>query len=125
MIDHIMSGNFKEKARTLFYNILDFTYSLPLHVVLIVISRDLIILLCIVVLFFLKIEVPISPNIWGKLTTLFQMLTILCVLLEFPFSAVVWNTAWIFTLISGVIYIKRGVTSLNAFDTKNRTARGA
>ena len=38
-------------------------YKLPLSVVLIIISRDLIILLGIVVLFFLKIEIPLTPNI--------------------------------------------------------------
>ncbi|MCD6583389.1 MAG: CDP-alcohol phosphatidyltransferase family protein [Candidatus Omnitrophica bacterium] len=94
-------------------------YKLPLSVVLIIISRDLIILLGIVVLFFLKIEISITPNIWGKLTTFFQMATILSILLELRISNYIGILACVFTLISGYLYIKRGVKALNVFDSKN------
>ena len=99
---------------------LPLVYVLPLSVVLIVVSRDMIILLGIAIFTFLKIEISIAPNIWGKLTTLFQMSTILCILLDLPISEFVWNIACAFTIISGVLYIKRGTQALTVFDAKDQ-----
>ncbi|MFH1876992.1 MAG: CDP-alcohol phosphatidyltransferase family protein [Candidatus Omnitrophota bacterium] len=91
------------------------TNSIPLYVVLIVVSRDLIILLGVLILYLLKIEIPIAPSIWGKFTTLFQMLTILFVLIDIPMvTPYVWIAAVICTLISGVGYFMRGVRAINA-----------
>lgn len=98
---------------------LPFTYPLPLWVVMIVISRDVIILLGLLILYLLKIEVEIAPNIWGKLTTFFQMFTILSLFLNLFLTPYFWNLACVFTVISGVLYVKRGVSALNAFDSKN------
>jgi len=92
---------------------------LPFWVVLVVVSRDFIILLGIGVLFLIKIEVYINPSRWGKLTTLFQMLTILGVLAEFRFCYLVWTVAVGFTLISGFDYIRKGVLLLSPYDSKN------
>jgi cardiolipin synthase len=81
-------------------------FPLPLWVVSIVVSRDLIILLGIVILHFLKIDIPIAPSKWGKLTTFFQILTVILILLHSVFPKVIlivaWSLAVIFTLISGV-----------------------
>jgi len=93
-------------------------FNIPLWVVLVVVSRDFIILLGIVILHFLKIEVPIFPTIWGKLTTFFQMLTVLTVLMNVRFSFLIWNLAVIFTLISGIGYIKRGISCLSLAEYK-------
>jgi len=98
---------------------LPFTYLLPLWVVMIVISRDVIILLGLLILYLLKIEVEITPNIWGKLTTFFQMFTILSLFLNLFLTPYLWTLACVFTVISGVLYVKRGVSALNAFDSKN------
>ncbi len=89
---------------------------LPWIVLIIVLSRDLLIILGIIVCVFLKIDIKIEPNIWGKLTTFSQMSTILLMLLDFTFIKYVWVITCIFTIISGLIYIKRGVKVLNAFD---------
>ena len=99
---------------------LPLVYSPPLSVVLVVISRDLIILLGIAIFTFLKIEVSIAPNIWGKLTTFFQMFTILSILLDLPISEFVWTAACAFTIISGIVYIRRGTQALNVFDAKEK-----
>ncbi len=98
---------------------LSFNYHLPLWVVMIVISRDVIILLGLLILYLLKIEVKITPNIWGKLTTFFQMFTILSLFLNLFLTPYLWNLACVFTVISGILYVKRGVSALNAFDSKN------
>jgi len=90
-------------------NSLPLKFNIPLWVVLVVVSRDLVILLGVAMLHFLKIEVPITPSIWGKFTTFFQMLTILSVLFNFFLSSFIWTTAVIVTLISGGEYFLRGV----------------
>lgn len=96
-------------------------FQIPLYVVLVIVSRDLIILLGVAILYFLKIEIPIAPSMWGKLTTFFQMITILCVLLDFSFSRVVWMVAVACTLISGIGYFTRGIKAINARVNSNRS----
>ena len=98
---------------------LPFKYSLPWWVVMIVISRDVIILLGLLILYLLKIEVKITPNIWGKLTTFFQMFTILSLFLDLFLTPYLWDLACVFTVVSGVLYLKRGISALNVFDSKN------
>lgn len=94
-------------------NSIPLVFKMPLGVVLVVVSRDLIILLGVIITRFLKIEIPIIPSVWGKLTTFFQMFTILSVLLNVPFSPFIWTAAVVFTFISGIDYIFRGVRSIN------------
>jgi cardiolipin synthase len=91
----------------------------PLWVVLIVISRDMIILLGAVVIYMLKQEINISPTRWGKLTTTFQMLSVITILLQFKSSHVFWTIATVFTIISGIDYIKRGFKILYGVDNHN------
>ena len=92
---------------------LPLNHEIPLWVVLIIVSRDLIILLGVMILYFMKIEIPIAPSMWGKFTTFFQMITVLSVIMDIPFSNFIWILAVIFTLISGVGYFTRGVKSIN------------
>ncbi|MFH1198691.1 MAG: CDP-alcohol phosphatidyltransferase family protein [Candidatus Omnitrophota bacterium] len=88
----------------------------PIWVTLIVISRDILILLGAVVIFMVKNHINIHPTKWGKLTTTFQMLSALCILLQFKFSWVAWWVAVIFTVISGIDYVMRGFKTLYATD---------
>lgn len=89
----------------------------PLPVILIVLSRDILILLGAVVIFIVKREINVLPTRWGKLTTTFQMLSAIAVLTQFPFSYILWWSAAIFTVISGADYIRRGFAILYALDT--------
>lgn len=88
----------------------------PLWVVLIVISRDLIILLGAVVIFIVKQDLSSSPTRWGKLTTFFQMFSVISVLLKFNLSYCLWWLAVAFTIISGIDYTIRGFKILYAVD---------
>lgn len=109
--------------------------NIPLWVVLVIVSRDLIILLGVMLLYFLKIEIPIAPSMWGKFTTFFQMLTVLWVIADIPFSlslfsckdisfsSVIWTTAVIFTLISGTGYFVRGIKSINTKINRSATSK--
>lgn len=93
---------------------LSFSKSIPMHLRLppwlpiLVISRDMIIVLGTVIIHFIKGVVQIIPTILGKITTFFQMLTILCVLVKFPYSFIIWKIAGGFTVLSGINYIIRG-----------------
>lgn len=94
----------------------DFPVRIPLFVMLIVISRDLLILLGAVVLFIVKQKIDIRPTRWGKLTTTFQMATAIAVMLQLPVSFVFWWAAVAFTVISGTDYVMRGFKILYAND---------
>jgi cardiolipin synthase len=97
-------------------------FNIPIWVVIIVVSRDIIILLGIAILHFLKVEIPITPSLWGKLTTFSQILTILMVMLNSflprELLEIVWSLAVLCTLISGIGYISRGISSLSLTDKK-------
>jgi cardiolipin synthase len=93
-----------------------FPIKFPLFVIFIVISRDLIILIGAMVIFMVKQKINIVPTRWGKLTTTFQMVSVLTVLLQLNFSFVFWWLAVLFTVISGIDYIMRGFKILYAVD---------
>lgn len=83
-------------------------YSLPPWVVLVVISRDIIIIIGSVVVYLMKGRLEVIPSAFGKVTTFFQMLTVISVLLHFKYSFVIWDLAVVFTVLSGIGYIRRG-----------------
>ncbi len=93
----------------------------PLWVVFIVISRDMIIIMGAVVIYMVKQAIDVYPTKWGKLTTTFQMLSVVCVLLQWKMSPFVWSAAVIFTVISGIDYVKRGFRILYALDNRRAT----
>lgn len=93
----------------------------PLWVTLIVISRDIIILLGAIVIYMVKQDIKVFPTKWGKLTTTFQMLAVIAILLQISFSSCFWWVAVIFTIISGIDYTKRGFKILYAVDNHRNT----
>jgi len=88
----------------------------PLWVVLVVLSRDAIILLGAMAIYIVKQTINIMPTRWGKLSTTFQMLAVVSILLQFKNSFIFWWLAVIFTVISGAIYVNRGFKILYATD---------
>lgn len=87
---------------------------LPLWVPVIVVSRDIFIALGIAVIFIISGVVNISPSPLGKITTFFQMATIISVLLLSEHSVYIWNITVVFTALSGINYLVRGARFLNA-----------
>ena len=94
----------------------EFPLRFPIWVTFIVISRDAIILLGAMVIYIVKQNIEIHPTKWGKLTTTFQMLSVIVVLLQCSFSYIIWWVAVFFTVISGIDYIMRGFKILYAVD---------
>ncbi|MDD5120366.1 MAG: CDP-alcohol phosphatidyltransferase family protein [Candidatus Omnitrophica bacterium] len=95
-----------------------FSLKFPLWVVLTVISRDVIIIMGAVVIYMVKQSIDVYPTKWGKLTTTFQMLAVVCVLLQWNIANFIWWPAVIFTVISGIDYVKRGFGILYALDNR-------
>jgi CDP-diacylglycerol--glycerol-3-phosphate 3-phosphatidyltransferase len=98
-----------------------FPLQLPLWVVLVVISRDVLIFLGAAVIFIIKQDLNIRPTKWGKLTTIFQMASIISILLQLAVSSVFWWIAVIFTVISGIDYTIRGFKILYALDNSRNS----
>lgn len=92
-------------------------FKFPLWITLIVISRDTIILLGAVVIYMVKQDIDVHPTRWGKLTTSFQMLSVVLVLLQSSMFNLALGLAVFFTLVSGLDYVKRGFKILYALDT--------
>ena len=93
-----------------------FSLNFPLWVILIVISRDVIIIMGAIVIYIVKQDIDVYPTRWGKLTTTFQMSAVIVVLLQLKIAYVFWWLAIFFTVISGIDYVKRGFKILYALD---------
>jgi cardiolipin synthase len=90
----------------------------PLWVSFIVISRDIIIIMGAVVIYMVKQSLEVYPTRWGKLTTTFQMFSVICVLLQWKLAAYIWWIAVILTVISGIDYVKGGFKILYGNDNR-------
>jgi len=86
---------------------------LPPYVPVIIISRDAIIILGALLVYLIKGSLDVRPTLTSKITTFFQMLTVISVLLKLAISPVLWNTAVVLTVFSGVEYIMIGNKVLN------------
>ncbi|MCK4912463.1 MAG: CDP-alcohol phosphatidyltransferase family protein [Candidatus Omnitrophica bacterium] len=99
-----------------FRETLPLDYKMPLGIILVIVSRDLIILLGVIIINVLKKQAFMEPSFLGKMTTFFQMFTILALLFNSSFFPWIWKGAVFFTLASGVDYFLRGVRVLNGND---------
>jgi len=86
---------------------------IPAGVVLAVITRDIIIVLGALIIYFLKGSIAIKPSWLGKITTFLQMLAILMILAVFKYNKFFVYPAVLFTIVSGIDYIWRGSKQLN------------
>jgi cardiolipin synthase len=86
---------------------------MPIYVSLIIISRDVLIFMGAFVIYLLNGKMEVRPTVLGKITTVFQMLTVILLLVRFAYSSWVWNTAVVFTVISGLDYIRVWAKAIN------------
>ena len=86
---------------------------LPLYVPIVIISRDAIIVLGAVLIQFIKGKIEIRPTAIGKVTTFFQMITVISILMKLSVSPLLWNIAVAFTIFSGTDYIIKGARVFN------------
>jgi cardiolipin synthase len=81
----------------------------PLWITITIIFRDLILLFGFFTLNFAAVKIEVQPNIWGKLTTVSQMLLLCFILLEWPLAVPLAFLTVTFTIVSGIIYLMRGL----------------
>jgi len=87
---------------------------IPVWLMILVVSRDSIIVGGVLILNVIKPVVKIIPRVWGKATTFVQMLMILMVLLESPgITILIWVTSLV-TFISTFDYIISGMRYLDS-----------
>ena len=84
----------------------------PVWFTVAVVFRDLVIVIGLIVLTLFARNPEIKPNILGKITTFFQMATLLAILAEIPFSPILWNVTGILTILSGLSYLVRDLPKM-------------
>lgn len=84
-------------------------YRPPLWITITIIFRDLILLFGFFTLHFAAVRIDVQPNLWGKLTTVSQMFLLCFILLEWPLAIPLAYLTVTFTIVSGIIYITRGL----------------
>lgn len=100
---------------------------MPSWLVIVVISRDAIILLGLITLMFHQISVEIRPFTISKVNTLAQLLTVLMVLARAVFLFPPWVYSLMYastgclSIVSGLLYIKAGV---GIFETHKARSNG-
>lgn len=99
---------------TLYFTGLQFPFiHFPIWLVVGVISRDAILLLGTIVIHMAQCELIIKPHILGKLSTLFQVLCVIGMLVQIPNSFFLWPITLMLTIISGLFYVRQGIDMLN------------
>ncbi|MBF0252691.1 MAG: CDP-alcohol phosphatidyltransferase family protein [Candidatus Omnitrophica bacterium] len=86
---------------------------MPIYVPVTIIGRDLIILIGIAGIYLVSGSIKIKPTVLGKITTFFQMLTIIAMLLKFYHSSWLWNVTVVLTVLSGLDYLRIGAREVN------------
>jgi cardiolipin synthase len=86
----------------------------PVWFPVLVITRDAVILVGAVVLYLLNGKVDVKPNWTGKIATVLQMIAIGWVMLQFHFLPLFFVVicAGLFTFISGIVYVVKGIRQL-------------
>ena len=85
----------------------------PLWIVIVIVFRDLFIVCGLSIIFLTTTKLRIRPNILGKLTTFFQMLTIVSVLTAWTQAHVIWWITVTLTIASSISYLVRGIKLVN------------
>ena len=83
-------------------------HDIPFWALLIVITRDVLILLGCVVIYLVKQNFNLYPSQWGKWTTTFQMLSVFAYLVNLSFAHIILWIAAFCTVISGALYVRKG-----------------
>lgn len=97
-------------------------YSKPhLWIVIVIVFRDLFIIFGLFIIYMTVNRIEIKPNILGKITTFFQMITILTVLLNWTRVEWIWFATAALTILSWMTYIRQGILFLNSSSAVKKT----
>ena len=85
----------------------------PLWLVVIVISRDVILVIGSALIYMLSGRLRVDVAKWGKIATFLQDVTIIGMLVQWHLSLALWYLTAGFTLVSGLNYIRNGIKIMN------------
>lgn len=95
-------------------------YALPLWFPVLVIARDAVIVLGCVVMRMAHDHLEVRPSWTGKTATALQMIAVAWAMFQIPYlDAPVW-AAGIFTFVSGIEYVYRGVAQMTHHETASK-----
>ena len=86
---------------------------LPLWFVVLVISRDFILLVGAMIIHIMNGDLEVEATLWGKVCTFFQVLTVLDILMQWKLSPAIWYITIIFIIVSAFDYVRTGIKVLN------------
>ena len=97
---------------------------IPMWLTATILSRDVLLVLGLVLIYYTCGKVTVRPVIIGKVATVLQMACVLWILLKWPDSAIFWIAlaAAICTGVSGILYIFDGVRQLSASPSSSATS---
>ena len=87
-------------------------YRPPLWVTITVVFRDLVILVGLITLLFMNGKIEVIPNFLGKITTTFQMATIIAALIKSKITLPISYVTALLTMFSCLSYLKRDLKKL-------------
>jgi cardiolipin synthase (CMP-forming) len=82
---------------------------LPLWVVFVVIGRDIIIVSGTIFIYLKFKQLYVFPTKLGKISIVFEMATIISILLFFGYSFIIWYTTAVLVIISGIGYLIKSI----------------
>ena len=85
----------------------------PPYVPITIISRDIFMGIGCLVIYIIKGGFLVKPTRLGKITTFLQMLTIIALVFKFLYTPILWNVTILFTVVSGIDYVRKGSALLN------------
>jgi len=88
-------------------------FRFPKWLVIALISRDVILILGSGVVHLIQREFHAAVTGWGKATTVLSMLCVITVLLQIPYSYIIWYVTGVVAAVSLLDYLIRGVRTLN------------
>lgn len=92
----------------------DLLYFPPLWVTVTIVFRDMTLIIGLIVVYLVSGSLTIKPNLLGKSTTLFQMLALILILLQWKAAVIIWYIAVALTIVSCVAYVSRGIKQMNS-----------
>jgi cardiolipin synthase len=97
---------------------------LPIWLVIIILSRDALLVLGVSLFHYISNAVKVRPRLSGKAATVVQMATVLWILLKWPPRALPWliGAAGTLTALSGAFYVYDGVRQLSAHPSSAATS---
>ena len=93
----------------------------PLWLIVAVISRDAILLIGALLIYVICGDLSIEATFLGKASTFFQVCVVLGMLLQIPSSTILWHFTVVFSALSGVDYIRKGIKWMNDSSVKGKT----